>query len=237
MKTSLRLGHWRISIVQSLIPTFQPAHACTNAVSEVHLWQCVRKFKNNGFKLSMEISQVPNNCTGCFRAGQTAAPATGANTTTFTGSPECSSCCIPQQSQPWVSELGSFHSSKMGVTQMPQVLPLSVHKLVLVLILVLCSAALVPEMDRRRTRSAHLKILGKENIGILRYKTFLLFLSHFSISIHLHWIHRIASLSQYLLLSQLFKNKQKQTKNLKQNQKNNPTLNLPLISEQWKMTA
>lgn len=46
---------------------------------------------------------------------------------------------------------------------MPQVLPLSVHKLVLVLILVLCSAALVPEMDRRRTRSAHLRILGKEN--------------------------------------------------------------------------
>lgn len=49
---------------------------------------------------------------------------------------------------------------------MLQVLPLSVHRLVLALILVFCSAALVPEMARRRIRSAALRMLGAENIGI-----------------------------------------------------------------------
>lgn len=154
----------------------------------------------------------------CFREGQIAAPTTGANTTTLTGSPGCSSCCIPQQSQPWVSGL-SFHNSNLGLAQMLQVMPLSVQKLVLELILVLCSAALIPEMARKRIRSADLGMLGEENIGILWYKTFLLFLSHFSISIHLHWIHRMASLSHYLWLSQLFKDKQI-NKQLKTNNKN-----------------
>lgn len=105
-------------------------------------------------------------CIGCFREGQTAAPRAGANTTILPGSPGCSSCCIPQQSEPRVSEL-SFHSSNLGVAQRLPVLPLSVHKLISVLILVLYSAALVPEMARRRTRSADLRILGAENIGIL----------------------------------------------------------------------
>lgn len=50
---------------------------------------------------------------------------------------------------------------------MLQVLPLSVHKLVLALVLVLCSATLVPEMAKRRIRSADLRMLGEENIGIL----------------------------------------------------------------------
>lgn len=63
-------------------------------------------------------------CIGCFREGQTAAPRAGANTTILPGSPGCSSCCIPQQSEPRVSEL-SFHSSNLGVAQRLPVLPLS----------------------------------------------------------------------------------------------------------------
>lgn len=206
MVKSFSLGWCSDSSYENLTQTWATGNlSCTVFNSYISGRTCLHKCIYDNTKENLKImgSDHPwkfcrflTTCTGCFREGQTAAPRAGENTTTFTGSPGCSSCWIPQQSQPWVSELGSFHSSSPGVMQVSQVLPLSVHKLVLAVILVLCSAALVPEMARRRIRSAHLRMLGKENIGILWYKAFLLFLSHFSISVHLHRVHRIASLSQ-----------------------------------------
>lgn len=126
---------------------------------------------------------------------------------------------------------------------MLQVLPLSVHKLVSALILVLCSAALVPEMARRRIRSADLRMLGAEDIGMLWDYSFSFFHRHTS---PLDTQDSI-SISLFIAVSAIQKNANKQKKPNKTEQNKtkekkiqSPTklsLNLPLISEPWKMTT
>lgn len=216
MKTSLRaLENLSCTVFISYISGRACLHKCF--VRGSFMTMCKKILKSRVEIIHGDFADFLQLALDALGKGRLQHPATGANTTTLTGSPGCSSCCIPQQTQPWVSGL-SFHSRSLGLAQMLQVLPLSVHKLVLALVLVLCSATLVPEMAKRRIRSADLRMLGEENIGILWYEAFLLFRSHSSISIHLHWIHRIASLSHYLLLSQLFNDKlTKQNK-----QKNQP---------------
>lgn len=107
------------------------------------------------------LLQVPARI-GCFRAGEPVAAAAGADTTTFRGSPGQSNHCIPHQSRLSVSGLGCVCSFKLGVTQMSQVLPLSVYKL-LSIIPVLCTAALVPDQARRNIGSDNLS--GKKYIS------------------------------------------------------------------------
>lgn len=89
-----------------------------------------KKVKTNGFRLSsVDFCRFLPVCIVSILERRLQQQLEQTDPTTSRGSSECPWHCIAQQSLPSVIGLGNFHSRKLRVTWMFQVLPHSVHKL------------------------------------------------------------------------------------------------------------